>query len=123
MIYVSNGIVKLNHFSATISSDGKILIEPFKFIIDYDGFYLLLSKLAPLNQDSIIIGIDSTAHYSDNLVRFLIRKSFKVYVRRPVQTSYMRKNSVRKTKTNKVDTFIIAKTLMIQHSLQFIVLE
>ena len=123
MIYVSNGIVKLNHFAATISSDGKILIEPFKFINDYDGFYLLLSKLAPLNQDSSIIGIDSTAHYSDNLVRFLISKNFKVCVRRPIQTSSMRKNSVRKTKTNKVDTFIIAKTLMIQHSLQFIVLE
>ncbi|EHF03194.1 hypothetical protein HMPREF1020_04917, partial [Clostridium sp. 7_3_54FAA] len=51
MIYVGIDIAKLNHFAAAISSEGGILIEPFKFSNDYDGFYLLLSKLAPLDQD------------------------------------------------------------------------
>ena len=32
----------------------------------------------------------------------------------------MRKNNIRKTKTDKVDTFIIAKTLMMQDMLRFI---
>ena len=117
MIYVGIDIAKLNHFAAVISSDGEILIEPFKFTNDYDGFYLLLSKLAPLDQNSIIIGLESTAHYGDNLVRFLISKDFKVCVLNPIQTSSMRKNNVRKTKTDKVDTFVIAKTLMMQDSL------
>ena len=40
MIYVGIDIAKLNHFAAVISSDGEILIEPFKFTNDYDGFYL-----------------------------------------------------------------------------------
>ena len=113
MIYVGIDIAKLNHFAAAISSEGGILIEPFKFSNDYDGFYLLLSKLAPLDQDSIIIGLESTAHYGDNLVRFLISKDFKVCVLNPLSTSAMRKNNVRKTKTDKVDTFVIAKTLML----------
>ena len=123
MIYVGIDIAKLNHFAAVISSDGEILIEPFKFTNDYDGFYLLLSKLAPLDQNSIIIGLESTAHYSDNLVRFLISKGFKVCVLNPIQTSSMRKNNVRKTKTDKVDTFVIAKTLMMQDSLRFMTLK
>ena len=123
MIYVGIDIAKLNHFAAAISSDGEILIEPFKFTNDYDGFYLLLSKLAPLDQNSIIIGLESTAHYGDNLVRFLISKGFKVCVLNPIQTSSMRKNNVRKTKTDKVDTFVIAKTLMMQDSLRFIILD
>ena len=123
MIYVGIDIAKLNHFAAAISSDGEILIEPFKFTNDYDGFYLLLSKLAPLDQNSIIIGLESTAHYGDNLVRFLISKGFKVCVLNPIQTSFMRKNNVRKTKTDKVDTFVIAKTLMMQDSLRFMTLE
>ena len=123
MIYVDINIAKLNHFAAAISSDGEILIEPFKFTNDYDGFYLLLSKLAPLDQNSIIIGLESTAHYGDNLVRFLISKDFKVCVLNPIQTSSMRKNNVRKTKTDKVDTFIIAKTLMMQDSLRFMTLD
>ena len=90
MIYVGIDIAKLNHFAAAISSDGEILIEPFKFTNDYDGFYLLLSKLAPLDQNSIIIGLESTAHYGDNLVRFLIIKDFKVCVLNPLSTSAMR---------------------------------
>ena len=123
MIYVGIDIAKLNHFAAAVSSDGEILIEPFKFTNDYDGFYLLLSKLAPLDQNSIIIGLESTAHYGDNLVRFLISKGFKVCVLNPIQTSSMRKNNVRKTKTDKVDTFVIAKTLMMQDSLRFMTLD
>ena len=123
MIYVGIDIAKLNHFAAAISSDGEILIEPFKFTNDYDGFYLLLSKLAPLDQNSIIIVLESTAHYGDNLVRFLISKDFKVCVLNPIQTSSMRKNNVRKTKTDKVDTFVIAKTLMMQDSLRFMTLD
>ena len=123
MIYVGIDIAKLNHFAAAISSDGEILIEPFKFTNDYDGFYLLLSKLAPLDQNSIIIGLESTAHYGDNLVRFLISKDFKVCVLNPIQTSSMRKNNVRKTKTDKVDTFVIAKTLMMQDSLRFMTID
>ena len=123
MIYLGIDIAKLNHFASAISSDGEILIEPFKFTNDYDGFYLLLSKLAPLDQNSIIIGLESTAHYGDNLVRFLISKDFKVCVLNPIQTSSMRKNNVRKTKTDKVDTFVIAKTLMMQDSLRFMTLD
>ena len=123
MIYVGIDIAKLNHFAAAISSDGRILIEPFKFTNDYDGFYLLLSSLAPLDQNSIIIGLESTAHYGDNLVRFLISRGFKVCVLNPIQTSSLRKNNIRKTKTDKVDTFVIAKTLMMQDSLRFISLE
>ena len=123
MIYVGIDIAKLNHFAAAISSDGEVLIEPFKFTNDYDGFSLLISKLVALDQDSIVIGLESTAHYGDNLVRYLITMGFKVRVINPIKTSTMRKNNIRKTKTDKVDTFIIAKTLMMEDSLRFVTLE
>ena len=123
MIFVGIDIAKLNLFAAAVSSQGEILIEPFKFTNDYDGFYLLLSKLAPLDQNSIIIGLKSTAHYGDILVHFLISKDFKVCVLNPIKTSAMRNNNVRKTKTDKVDTFVIAKPLMMQDSLRFMTLD
>ena len=44
-IFVGIDIAKLNHFAAAISSDGEILLEPFKFTNDADGFQLLVSKL------------------------------------------------------------------------------
>ena len=123
MIYVGINIAKLNPFAAAISSEGEILIEPFKCTNDYDGFYLLFSKLAPLNQNSIIIGLESTAHYGDNLARFLITKDFKVYVLNPVSTSSIRKNNIRKTKIDKVGTFVISKTLMVKDSLMLLTLK
>ena len=112
MIYVGIDIAKLNHFASAISSEGEILLQPFKFTNDYDGFHLLIQKLDSLDSNNIIIGLDSTAHYGNNLVEFLVKHNYKVCVINPIQTSTMRKNNIRKTKTDKVDTYIIAKTLM-----------
>lgn len=122
MIYVGIDIAKLNHFASAISSDGEILMEPFKFTNDGDGFSLLESNLTSIcdDKDNIIIGLESTAHYGDNLVRYLVASFYKVCVLNPIKTSTMRKNNIRKTKTDKVDTYIIAKTLMFQESLRFV---
>lgn len=122
MIYVGIDIAKLNHFASAISSDGELLMEPFKFTNDSDGFCLLVSILESLSddKDSIIIGLESTAHYGDNLIRYLVACFYKVCVLNPIKTSTMRKNNIRKTKTDKVDTYIIAKTLMLQESFRFV---
>ena len=76
MIYVGIDIAKLNHFASAISSDGEILIEPFKFTNDGDGFHLLVSMLESFESDEIIIGLESTAHYGDNLVQYLVASCF-----------------------------------------------
>ena len=89
MIYVAIDIAKLNRFASAIDSDGTLLIEPFEFLNDNDGFYSLLSKLNPFEKDSIIIGLESTAHYGNNLVFFLVSKGFHVCVLNPIQTSSM----------------------------------
>lgn len=123
MIYVGIDIAKHNHFASALSSDGEVLIEPFEFYNDGDGFNMLISALDSLESDNIIIGLESTAHYGDNLVRFLVASDYKVCVLNPIKTSTMRKNNIRKTKTDKVDTFIIAKTLMMQQSLRFVTMD
>lgn len=119
-IYVGIDIAKLNHFAAAISSDGEIIIEPFKFTNDADGFQLLVSKLESFDKNSLIIDLESTAHYGDNLVRYLVTELYQVCVLNPIKTCQMRKNNVRKTKTDKVDTYVIAKTLMMQDNLRFV---
>ena len=100
MIYVGIDIAKLNHFASAISSDGEVLVEPFKYINDADGFQLLSSCLDSLPDDSLIIGLESTAHYGDNLVRYLVTNGHKVCVINPIQTASLRKNNIRKTKTD-----------------------
>ena len=86
MIFVGVDIAKLNHFASAISSDGEKLIEPFQFSNDADGFRLLISNLVSFEKDSIIIGLESTAHYGDNLVRYLVAQPslFRNAASRPV---------------------------------------
>lgn len=122
MIYVGIDIAKLNHFASAIDSDGQVLIEPFEFLNDNDGFYMLLSKLSSFENDSIIIGLESTAHYGNNLVSFLVSKGFNVCVINPIQTATLRKNNIRKTKTDKVDTLVIAKATAMMDDPRFVTL-
>ena len=114
IIYIGIDIAKLNHFASVLSSDGKVLVEPFKFTNDNDGFCMLISVLDSFDKDGLIIGLESTAHYGNNLVEFLVSRHFNVSVLNPIQTSSMRKNRIRKTKTDKVGTAIIVQTLMTQ---------
>lgn len=95
-IYVGIDIAKLNHFAAAISAEGEIILEPFKFTNDADGFQLLLSKLESFDKNSIIIGLESTAHYGDNLVRYLVAEFYQVYVLNPIKTCQVRKTTFAK---------------------------
>ena len=97
-------------------------MEPFQFSNNDDGFHMLVSRLDSLKFVNIIIVLQSTAHYGDNLVRYLVASSFNVYVLDPIKTSSMRKNNIRKTKADKVDIYIIAKILMMQDSYRFVTL-
>ena len=112
MNYVGIDIAKLNHFASVVSNDGEVLVKPFEFTNDNDGFYLLLSKLNSFDIDSLIIGLESTAHYGNNLLFFLVSRGFKVCLINPIQSATMRRNNIRKTKTDRIDTFVIAKVLM-----------
>ena len=47
-IYLDTDIAKLNHFAAALSSDGEIIIGPFKSSNDYDSFYPLVSCAEPV---------------------------------------------------------------------------
>ena len=122
MIYVGIDIAKLNHYASAIDSDGVVLIEPFEFLNDNAGFYTLLSKLNSFELDDIIIGLESTAHYGNNLVSFLVTKGLHVCVINPIQTATLRKNNIRKTKTDKVDTLVIAKAVALMDHPRFVTL-
>lgn len=112
MIYAGIDIAKLNHFASVVSSDGEVLVEPFKFSNDFEGFRSLSLVLDKYDREQLLIGLESTAHYGNNLVEFLFAKGYHFCVLNPIQTSAMRKKNIRNTKTDKVDTFVIAKTLM-----------
>ena len=110
MIYVGIDIAKETHVAAAMNTDGVVLIKPFTFQNDHEGFKLLKFKLDTLKGD-ILIGLESTAHYAENVIFFLHSQHYDLAVINPVQTAAMRKTGIRKTKTDKVDSLLICKTL------------
>lgn len=53
--------------------------------------------------DNSITSLESTAHYGDNLVRYLVACNYSVCVLTPIKTSVMQKDNIRRTKTDKAD--------------------
>ena len=63
--------------------------------------------------ENIKVGLEATGHYSNNILNFLTSKGFNVYVINPLQTNLYRKGqSLRKTKTDKLDARFIATMLI-----------
>lgn len=113
MIFIGIDIAKFSHYASAVNSDGEILINPFSFKNSNEGFNLLLTRLKELPTKEILIGLESTGHYSDNLVSFLFNKGFKICIINPIQTDSLRSSNIRKTKNDKIDTFLIAQCLML----------
>ncbi len=115
MFYVGIDIAKNTHWASIMSSDGEVISEPFSFSNDNLGFQKLISKLDSLEKQKILIGLESTAHYGENLISYLFNLDFKVGIINPIQTANLRRSNIRKTKNDKVDTFIIIKALTLNN--------
>ncbi|MBB2183503.1 IS110 family transposase [Lachnospiraceae bacterium MD1] len=88
---------------------------PFAFSNDHSGFQKLLKHLDSYSKEELYIGMESTAHYAENLTSFLFTRGFQVCIINPIQTSSLRKSNIRKTKTDSVDTYLIIKALTLNH--------
>lgn len=113
MIYVGIDVAKSTHFAAVMNSEGVVLAEPFSFANDAPGFASLLNKVSGYPKDDLLFGLESTGIYSENLICFLYESGYHLAVINPIQTATLRKTNIRKTKTDKVDTFLIIKSLMV----------
>jgi len=112
MIYVGIDIAKQKHYASVVSSEGVVLVPSFPFTNDHTGFQLLLLRLSVFEKESILIGMEFTAHYGENLICFLFSRGFRICVINPIQTATLRKTNIRKTKTDSVDTYVIIKALI-----------
>lgn len=115
MIFVGIDIAKNTHWASAMNSDGEILLEPFSFQNNNEGFQKFISKLSNFDKQKMLIGLESTAHYGENIISYLFSLDYKIGVINPIQTSNLRKSNIRKTKNDKVDTFIIIKSLTLNN--------
>ena len=83
--------------------------------MDRRGFEELINQLCSVSvaQESVLVGMESTACYHLNLYSFLISLGYPVLVINPLLISNFVKLQLRKTKTDKKDAWVIAQFLLL----------
>ena len=112
MIYVGIDIAKTNHYASIVDySTGEVIENPFLVTNNKQGFDLLFSKIKNFHKDKVLIGLESTAHYGNNLIFYFHEKHFNLGIINPIQTATLRKTRIRKVKNDKVDSMLICEAL------------
>ena len=115
MIYVGIDVAKDKHDCFIMNSDGEVLHKAFTIPNNLDGFQILFQRIESTSENlsEVKVGLEATGHYSYNLLGFLLDKGLTTYVINPLHTNLYRKSlSLRKTKTDKVDSRTIATMMM-----------
>lgn len=115
MIYVGIDVAKDKHDCFITNSDGQVLFKPFTISNNREGFETLFQRIESISDDlsKVKVGLEATGHYSYNLLGFLLDKGLPTFVINPLHTNLYRKSlSLRKTKTDKVDSRTIATMMM-----------
>ena len=115
MIYVGIDVAKDKHDCFITNSEGEVLFKSFTISNNREGFESLFQRIESVSDDldKVKAGLEATGHYSYNLLGFLIDKGLTTYVINPLHTNLYRKSlSLRKTKTDKVDSRTIATMMM-----------
>ena len=115
MFFVGIDVAKDKHDCYIVSSEGEVPFGTFTITNNLDGFELLFSRIKSVAQDlsKIKVGLEATGHYSYNILGFLLGKDLPTFVFNPLHINLFRKSqSLRKTKTDKVDARTIATMLM-----------
>ena len=111
MFIVGIDVAKRSHEVTVITSEGQVVQKAFSIRNNCMGYNLMMEKLRkPTNVKSqIVFAMESTAHYWLALYTRLRKDGYKAIVLNPIQTSAMREMSIRKTKTDSKDSFLIAE--------------
>ena len=115
MICLGIDVSKDKHDCCILSQEGELLAKPFSVPNSRQGFDKLFSLVSSFENDpkNVKAGLEATGHYSFAILGYLLEKGFTCFVFNPLHTNLYRKAvSLRKTKTDKVDSKTIALMLL-----------
>ncbi len=112
MISIGIDVGKFKHCAAVLDDrTGEVLIKPFFFSNDQEGFELFYSKVKRYVHRKHAVGMEDTGHYMINLTNFLLEKKLSVKYINPRTTSMRRKELGRSAKNDRKDATLIAEML------------
>ena len=113
MIYIGIDISKYKHDCFICNDTGEVIVENLSFENTKKGFQQFLDLLKPYDNSNVHIGLEATGHYGLNLKLFLEKNNYTFMEFNPLLVKEFKKSlTLRRTKTDKVDSTIICQKLM-----------
>lgn len=108
MIYVGIDVASNKHDCYLMNDKAEVYSSSFTISNDEEGYKKLHNSIKDFvkqtNDSNVRIGLESTGHYSTNILLYFVKANYKVMLINPLLTNMDRKaTTVRKTKTDKVD--------------------
>jgi transposase len=106
-------VAKRRHNATLLDEEGKAVFRNVSFAHSRPGLDGLLNRLEATGQstDGIRVGMEATGHYWMILFQRLTEAGYTVRVINPIVTAARRNITIRGTKTDAVDSFLIARVL------------
>ena len=116
MNYLGIDVSKASSRYVFLDNVGEKFTKPFTLDNNHQDFTNLLERLKELNllPDNLLIGIEATGIWWENLYSLLSENKFKVIVLNPHQTNKFREALRIKAKTDDIDAYVIAGLLRSQ---------
>ena len=115
-IYVGIDVSKYKFDACIKNEEDQLLMKPRKYAQNLDGIHRLIHDINNTRKDEstkILIGMESSGRYHVNLMGYLIKLGYDVREFNPIEVYGFRKSKIRKTKTDPIDTRIIAGALIL----------
>lgn len=110
MLFVGIDIAKRNHEASVIAQDGSVVRKAMRFANSQAGYNKFMDMVRSL-KEPVVFGMEATGHYWLTLYTHLRNDGFTVHVINPIQSDALRGMYIRKTKTDSVDSVIIADVI------------
>lgn len=110
MLFVGIDIAKRNHEASVIAQDGHVVRKAMRFANSQAGYNKFMDMVRGLSEP-VVFGMEATGHYWLTLYTHLRNDGFTVHVINPIQSDALRGMYIRKTKTDSVDSVIIADVI------------
>lgn len=110
MLFVGIDIAKRNHEASVIAQDGRVVRKAMRFANSQAGYNKFMDMVRTLSEP-VVFGMEATGHYWLTLYTHLRNDGFTVHVINPIQSDALRGMYIRKTKTDSVDSVIIADVI------------
>ena len=107
-VYLGLDLAKGTSKVVTIDEDGNEIFSPFNITNTKEGIEKLISKLFSYRKDQIVVGMEISSNYWENMYSYLKQKDISCILLNPYQVKKYRQALGSKIKTDSLDAAAIA---------------